>query len=533
MKRIPPLAPSLALLLAALLGAAPARAQTKLEGEYQFQVDLRKQDRFYEWDFDSNNNDTFNQVQLRLFSAPSPGIEAFLRTEAEWNSGSNHNARPRLQYRDAHLRFRREFGRRGVDTYLFSRQNRYWVENHLIQAVQDGPMGNYGNGQGIRIDTWGFAGLHTALVYSDFSSPCLGQSSSPFGTTRCDSVRSGLTDDGYVARVWGPFLKDKLRAGFTYNRKNEREEGDRSQDLQFTEVYAADLRATLRDVDYRIEIARGRENILTGRVHRGELPADALQWHLGRFSLAHPQAALPQDMILKAEARSFRLGTSRLGYFNAAPTFWILGPQFRNQLGDGNNDEHGLALNTWYLLPTRAITLTTNYVQYQKEVFQQRKVRELYEEMYTEYVNGFTTKFAYRRRRTEDFNPGTQETGLTKNDDLFGELVVENTLAWLRVQGRVKDLGTPFRKDLMSIETSVNVSHSVKIYNRYTFANDPGRLRKGMFTELQYRPTGNVELFLAYGPFWIGSGSNPVFEGNLEGSGDQRDLLRLLLKGNF
>jgi hypothetical protein len=54
-----------------------------------------------------------------------------------------------------------------------------------------------------------------------------------------------------------------------------------------------------------------------------------------------------------------------------------------------------------------------------------------------------------------------------------------------------------------------------------------------MFSELQYRPTGSVEMFLSYGAFWIGAGSNPGYEGNLEGSGDQRDLVRLLLKGNF
>lgn len=522
-----------AAALVAVSIAAPLRAQTRLEGEYQFLVDLRKQDRFYEWAFDSNNNDTFNQVQLRLFSAPYPNIEAFVRTEAEWNSGSNNNRRPRLQYREAHLRFRREMGRRGLDSYLFSRQNRYYVENHLIQVVQDGAAGNNGNGQGIRLDTWGFAGLHTAFIYSDFSGVCLDPTRSPAGATQCEPVRSAQTDDGYIARVWRSFAQDKLRLGATYNRKNEREAADRIQELQFTEVYATDMRLTLFDVDYRIEMARGRENILTGRVHRRELAEDALDWHLGRLRLGDPQGALPDDIVFKAEARSFRFGRAGIGYLNVAPTIWLLGPQYRNQLGDGNNDEKGLAINTWYLLPARAITLTTNWVAYDKEVFQQRKVREFYEEMYTEYVNGFTTKFAYRRRRTEDFNAGTQETRLTKNDDVFGELVVENQLAWLRVQGRIKDLRTAFKKDLLSIETAVNVTRTLKVYNRYTFANDPGRQRKGLFTEVQYRPTPSVELFAAYGPFWIGGGSNPVYEGNLEGSGDQRDLLRLTLKGNF
>lgn len=521
------------LACAACMLVSAAHAQTKLEGEYQFLIDNRKQDRFYPWDYDSNNNDSFAQVQLRLFSAPYPNVEAFLRTEAEWNSGSNNNQRPLLQFREAHLRFRREFGKRGIDSYVFSRQDRFYVENHLIRVVQGGEAGNFGNGQGVRLDTWGFAGLRTALIYSDYSGLCLDPTRGPAGSTICEPVRSAETDDGYVGRVWRPFFADKLRLGTTYNRKNERETADRIQNLQFTEVFATDLRLTLFDIDYRIEMARGRENILKGRVRTGELRADALDWRLSKFSFSDPQAALPDDIVFKAEARSFRFGRPQFGYFNVAPAAWVLGPQFRNQMGDGNNDEKGYAINSWYLLPARAITLTTNWVQYEKEVFQQRKVQEFYEEIFTEYVNGFTTKFAYRRRRTEDLNAATQEIRLTKNDDLFGELVVENRLAWLRVQGRIKDLNTAFKKDLMSIETAVNVSQHVKVYNRYTFANDPGRQRKGLFTEVQYRPTGSVEMFLSYGPFWIGSGSNPVYEGNLEGSGDQRDLLRLLVKGNF
>ena len=58
-------------------------------------------------------------------------------------------------------------------------------------------------------------------------------------------------------------------------------------------------------------------------------------------------------------------------------------------------------------------------------------------------------------------------------------------------------------------------------------------LRKAVFTQLQYRPTGNMELFLQYGPDYIGGGSMPVDEGNLNGSGDQRDLIKFILKGNF
>jgi hypothetical protein len=93
---------------AVLAGVAPVHAFTRLEGEYVFQLDVRKQDRRYEWDFDSNSNDTFNNPQLRLFSQPIPGLEAFTKFEAEWNTGSNSNRRPLFQYREAHVRYNRD-----------------------------------------------------------------------------------------------------------------------------------------------------------------------------------------------------------------------------------------------------------------------------------------------------------------------------------------------------------------------------------------------------------------------------------------
>jgi hypothetical protein len=504
-----------AILAAGLIAAAaPAAAQTKLEGEYQFQMESRKPDRLYPWAFDSNNNDIFNMVQLRLFSVPAPGVETFVKAEAEWNSGGNGNRRPQLQFRDAHLRFRREFGRRGVDAYLFSRQNRYWVENHLIPLIWDGQAGDNGNGQGLRLDTWGFGGLRTAFIVSDFS--------------------GGGNQDAWIARVWRPFFTDNLRLGATYDRKTESTPAATDKDpLRFTEVRAADMRLTLRNVDYRLEIAQGHENLLDGRVRRGEVPREALDWRLDKFSLADPQAAFPDDIVLKGEARSFRFGSPRFGYFNFAPGFYLMGPQFRNYLGDSGNDTKGLYVNSWYLLPARAVTLSTNYGRWENEYFQKRKGWNLEEELLVEFAHGFTTKLRYRASRTEDFNTATQETQLTKNDDVFTELVVENTLAWLRVQGLVKDVDTVFQKEIMAIETSINVSRTVKVYNRFAFANDPVGQRKAMFSELQYRPTGSVELFLAFGPDWIGGGSNPVYEGNLVSGQDHKDLLRLRLRGNF
>ncbi len=507
------------LLAAALLGAAvPASAFTRLEGEYTFLVDVRKQDRRYEWDFDSNNDDTVNLTSFRLFSQPFSGVEAFTKFEAEWNTGSNNTPRPVLQYREGHLHFRKDWGGKGYDAYLFSRQDRFWVDNHLIQIVQGGPSNDGGNAQGARVDTW-FAGpTNLTLIASDFSS----QSNPSTGSL---PDRPVPTDDAYVGRLRREFMGGKLRTGVTWNRKNTRRAGAEKVD---TEVLGTDFRYTLGGVDVSLEYAEGRQ-ITAGTPYPG------YDLRLSKLRLNNPSTGLPADAAIRGEIRSIRVGNYRTGYLNLAPSFWYLGPQYRNQLGDGNNDESGYYLNTWYLVPGRAITLTNNFLSYTKRVNQNRHVTEFYSEAYVEFVNGFTGKFFYRKRTTRDWLIDANETleQVTDNDDVFGEMTVENRLAWLRLQFRIRDLSTLFQKELGSFETSVNISSTLKVYNRFTFGNDPARVRKGLFSELQYRPRHNLELFLAYGPFWIGAGSNPVFEGNLEGSADNKDLVRLTVKGTF
>ncbi|NNF07854.1 MAG: hypothetical protein HKN21_13910 [Candidatus Eisenbacteria bacterium] len=492
-------------VVGALLAPQSAEAITKLEGEYQFQIDLRKQDRRFVWDFDSNNDDTFNLMSFRLFSQPTEGVEAFTKFEAEWNTGSNNNARPQFQYREAHLRFRKDYGGKGFDSYLFSRQNRFWVDNHLIRIV-DGEQAKDGdNAHGARVDMWGPNRLNFSFIASDFSSQGL------------------QTDDAFIARLRKEWWDGKFRTGATWNRKNTRlADAERF----VTEVFGLDFRYRVGTLDFSLEYAEGQQRDPAVSYRSDDFSPTKL-------SLKHPGDGLPDDSILKGEFRSLRFGNPDFGYFNVAPSFWYLGPNFRNQLGDGNNDEVGYFINTWYLVPARAVTWTNNYLSYVKRVNQSRHVTEFLSEAYIEYVNGFTSKIFYRNKTTRDYLDGGATKQVQENDDLFAEMQVENRLAWLRVQFRIRDIDTVFQKELSSIETSVNVTETIKLYNRFTFGDDPARSRKGLFSQLQYRPRPNFELFLSYGPDWIGGGSNPVFEGNLEGNADNKDLVKLIMKGIF
>jgi hypothetical protein len=517
-----------AALLATSVPGTPPRAATTLEGSYNLMLDIRKQDRNYPWDFDSNNPDTYSNAEFRLFSAPRPGVEAFLKIGAQWNRDNNNGARPVFQYREAHARYRWDLNNKGFDTYLFSRQNRFWVENHLIQVVQSDPPNNGGNAQGFRVDSWGFlGGLNATLIASDFSGEF-----DPSNSSRTDPSKTG---DAYILRLRREALNRKLRMGFTYNRKVENQAG--SAKNSYYDVIAGDLRYTVKNTDVSLEyaVSDAQGPTVTAANYLYDYTVDAGGKHipdsvqvLGRKFLGLP---LNDRGVWVGEIRSIKMGSPTLGYLNVAPTGWIRGPLYDNKLGDSNRDERGYLISTWYLVPQRAITLTNNFLGYSKGMSRQT-VRELYSEAYVEFVHGFTGKAFYRRHRTTTEKGGGLQQ-YEKQDDVFLELQVESRLAWLRIEGKLQNIGTQNEKQIAAIETSVNVGAKTKIYNRLMFGNDPTSLRRILFTQLQYRPSGNMDLFVQYGPEWIGSGSRPVDNGDLAGSATQRDIVKVYFQGNF
>lgn len=521
--------PLLAAMLAVALAAPPARAgTTKLEGEYQLMFDLRKDSRAFPWDHDSNDGTTWNPLQLRLFSQPRAGIEAFTRVEAGWRRGDNQSERPEFHFGESHLRFRREMGKRGFDSYLFSRQRRMWVDNYLIRFVDDRD-----GAQGVRFETWGFLGMNTTWIVGDQSNQIdpgnlLSEYERRYGVPAPFAPRDSLigqaserTDDFYVVRLRREFLAErKLRLGFTFNRLETWAGRDSvSARSAWKSVMGFDSRLRVGSTDVSLEYGQSFPRF-TDEVSP---PVTVFRRKTGLH--------LPERAVIQAEIRSFKFGTARLGYLNVTPGWWMRGPQWANGLGGPGSDETGFNLQSYYLLPERAITYSNQLLMYGSHTYSQNRVREIYNELYVEFVNGFTGKTSYKRR--DEYSVQRRRQVRDIYNSWFNEMQVESRLAWLRVQSRLMNIGRDDRKQLFVIEDRINLTEKTKIYSRFALGNDPSRLRKGVFTQLQYRPTGNMEMFLQYGPDYIGGGSNPVEDGNLAGSGDQIDEVKFILKGTF
>ncbi len=495
-----------ALALALLLAAGDAAALTKIEGQYQLMLDLRKSDRVFPWDWNSNSDENWNAAELRIFSQPRPGVEAFVKATADWNTGSNNAVRPVFQFNEAHMRFRREAGPRGFDTYVYSKQDRFptW-DQYLIRFIN-----GYGGGQGVRLDTWGFGGLSTWFLVGDYSDQY---------NTNLDPLQ---TDDIYLARVRRDFFKDRrLRVGFTWSR---RENDQASGAKDHNEIFGLAGRYQWHGQDILLEygVSRGTDPSVTytDRLHR-EITVFRLPTGI----------EFPDRHVLQAEIKTVHVPVPLLGTVNCIPTYWTRGAKWQNGQGEPGRDETGFNLNTYYLLPERAITYTNNLLGYSSYATSSYRVREIYNELYIEFVNGFTGKTYYKQR--SEFRRQLGVMAREDFNDWFGEVQVESRLAWLRVQAKVKNVGRADHKQLYAVENSVNLTNTLKVYNRFAFGNDPSILRKAVFSQLQYRPTGNVEMYLQYGPDWIGNSPTPVDEGNLQGSGDQRDLVKFILKGYF
>ncbi len=537
-------------LACVLAGAQSAHAATKLEGYFQTQLDIRKEDRQYPWSFHSTSGDgsDWNYLELRLLAAPQPNVEAFIKTYAQWNPFLSSDRRPSFLLQEAHLKYRLEKGPRAYEAVAFTREQRFWVDNHLIGVVS-GNASNDGNASGLRLETWGPKGFNAVYVASDFS----GQSTPATGAAPNAPVD---TDDAHILRVRRNFFAgDRVRLGLTEARSVRSPQifqipsggGVVQRDTaSWVNVLAVDTRVTIATTDIAIEYAHASKRdfqyvTLVDGVPCSDSPSGLDLSRLGDGLWR----ALPSNGVLRAEVRSLRVGTPRIGYLSIAPSYRVLGRHWDNPLGDGTRDEVGWFLNSWYLLPQRAITVTANYGDYRKRFDQDAHWKDYYVEMYTEYLGGFTSKFAYRERDgltrpgrgSECAAPPASMLSFRQNtQEAFAEVTAQSTLAWARLQFKARRVEEGVRlthQQLYALESSVNLSNTVKLYSRLSFGNDATRTRTGTFTELQFRPYGNMELFASYGPWWIGDSPNPVDDADLAGSAENRDIIKLTLRGWF
>jgi len=495
-------------LLEFLILVGIAHTQVKLEGYFEGQFGKTYDSESFKW----NMWDPNYYLETRLTATPIANTEAYLKFYADkWNQAGQQMDHSESILSEGHIKFRQEYKGRGIQTIFFTRESgNYWTDGSMLNILNTGSVNNDGNGQGGRLDLWESWGGSATYVFSDFS--------------------SGVGDDIHLLRLRQSFLHKKLFTGIFYQRKNYGTGGQKD----YNEVVATDIKIQFGRYFFNGELAfgnvpseqevvslnksyqeQGREFFKKGKYYDG----------LKEF--------FKENIATKVEFRGMRLGTPQLGYWYVNPCVWSYGKCYRNYMGENKYDEYGYGINSYYFVPQRAITLTCNYSQYKKHEAEEYStgkscdpVTNLYSEAYIEFINGFKGK-VYYNKKDEVWHGGKY-----KHYDFFAELSVENRLAKLLTQFKIKDIGDTWEKQIAGIECAVNLTDRWRAFARGMIVNDRVGSRSSIFGELLYRIGSNTELYLQYGPSWWGAYGLVNDDGFVSG-GYMKKEIKLILKGWF
>jgi hypothetical protein len=488
------------LLLASWV--APAAAVTSLEGYSSIMTEWRNSGGG-DPSWGLNNPQLY--AELRLKSSPWQNIDSFLKVSAESNRRTdqldNRDVKEtKFFFREAHVRFRAN----RFETHLFSGQDRFWLNEPLLQIVDTGQVKHDDWGpraQGIRLDFWdtyGFSGAAFISERSDYTSAGWGELSSAEqgyspGSTVGDTL-TGSTDDYRGFRINKRMWRDQINLGSTYARKDYNESAFEPNPSGFDETIAFDAELALGDIVPALT-QFGRVTWVSeyGYTMSGHLRDDVD----------------PGVHGFKTELRDIRVGPTR--FLGSWETY---GKDFYNQgLAHGDrrnlNDYTQYYLEGHYRVPTKAVNLKgwirhaepddPNSTSHASSI---GTTDEWGSEAYIEFLNGFTGKTEYKVYKD---NNGTWP-------NLFFELIGENRVVKLRTQFRIKDIDTVYELTAYGFEANVNISDLWKFYARVLNVDEESESRQTAFAQIRYLGWNSAEFFVEFG--------NPDHSNDLVNDGD-------------
>ena len=466
-----------------------------IEGFYESQIGRTQESDSFDWNiWDSNF-----YLETRMFGNPNNNTSYYIKFYPY--KDYNDSFRSLAVMSESNISFRDEINGYGFNSILFFRESQhYWLDGSMLNLLNTGIVNNDGNGQGARLDMWHKFNGSMTYVFSDFS--------------------QGDSDDIHLMRYRQSFLNEKVNTGFYMLRKNY----SSGISNEYNQVIASDLKLFFGRYFLNTEIAvskvpsDGSIEILNNNYDKDEI--------------------FKSNIAFQTELRGLRLGAPKLGYWFINPGFFSFGNTYRNYLGDNQSNKYGYWINTYYLVPERAVTLVMNYSFYEKiipdtisldytsEKMITNPITNLYTEIYIEFINGFKGKVSFNKK--DEFWQGQYY----KHYDILSELSVENYLAKLLAQYKIKDFGEIWEKQITGVELSVNLTEQWKFFTRGMIVNDRVGSRYSFFTEFQYRTSGNTELYLQYGPNYLGQYGLTNDDG-FASSGSMIKELKIILKGWF
>lgn len=491
------------LLIPILIFSSLFAGQMQMQGYFSAEFGKNLENDQFNW----NMWDPNIYLETKLYGQPLPNSDIYFKlyNEKDWEY-YKQSGNSLAVFSEGHVGFRQEKNNYGFSSKLFMRESGdYWLDSSLLGLIHTGSVNNDGNGQGVRFDFWHPHNGSMSYVFSDFS--------------------QGSGDDIHLLRYRQSFLKEKLRTGIFFQRKHYSTEAPKD----YNQVAAIDLKLQAGRYFFNGETA------VSWTPSDDDIVTQNEEYY--RNWKEFPKA----NIASKMELSGFKVGNSKIGNWFFSPGFYIYGNTYRNYMGENKNNEIGYWMNSYYLVPQRAITLTVNYSGNQNlvadsiSVFSEGEIQTkaiydpfttLYTEAYIEFVNGFKGKISFTKK-DEKWQGNTY-----KHYDFFSELTVENKLAKLLAQFKLKDMGETYEKQIAGIEISVNLTDNWRVFTRGMIANDRVGSRHSIFGEIQYRLSGNTEVFLQYGPSWYGP-YGLVNDDQFASGGEMEEEIKLIIKGWF
>ncbi len=508
-----------AILTMLVLPASSALAANKLEGYYSLFLGGKREGNNWQFGPPGDNGMPNHYAELKFLSQPSDKFEIFSKLRA-WSSRDDYLTTSVEYYNppwlnaEGHLRLKDK----KYDAYIFYRENRFYINDEpLLRLIDEGKLkyDNYGpQAQGVRFDFWktsflGIENLGGTVIISDSGTAL------PFG------------DTNYIARLRHEAWDGRIVSGTMFLRQDQ---GIDPRGLAYNHVYSGDISFSPREL------------VKTG-LHLGPISLEQSRW-----TAEAAWSILPADEedynFSRYHARAWAVEVRDIHVDDITIHAWYndFGENFRSYLSRRFHDDHQYnriekhAEAIW-LVPRKSVTAKVSYDHSQLRVQEDpggglRPSSTWYAELYTEYVNGFTSRFAYRN--WHGYDGSLEVNDFFSYPDWFAEVSVENFLAKVRLQARIHDAGTFRQVTIYGFDMNVNLTEKLTGYLRALNVNENAEARHTMFAQLKYDLGWGADLYFAYGD--PGQSDNLAYTDWFvnESNGDNlRDQLQLTLSAWF
>ncbi len=470
-------------LSALLITPDTVDARVRLEGYYETEAVAESNNSLQEgdrWVF----NPMKHLYEFKFGANPHRNLDLWTKFNSDNNNIDRNLHVRRFWLIEGHLRAHGE----GWEAFAFTKEDRYWMANVLSHFFTwaDGSRLRTGDNMGIRLDRWHPSGLHATVIYSDFT-----------GTQE-------PAEDAKIVKLDRYWEKQKLFVAGYWLRKDwngRTSEGDvLYNDDEYNQVLGLDMR-----------------------------------WNHGfEWAMQLGHSTIPGQRIYGAHDNAWAFATEirnlLVGPFQLVLSHRNYGKEFFNYLS-GALDAGGQQGRRYYNgeilygFPLRAVTTKIRYEHYDQDpigTVREQSVDQVYTEIYVEFIHGFASRVYYEKSDNLD--------GRWKH--FFGEMSVENFLAKLKAQFKIRNLGTKYEEIVYGIDLGFKLSDRFKANLRALTSDDRRTVlaRQSLWAQAIYHVGDQMELTFDYGPSWHGDNdltNDGDFAGNSSADVTHRFALRM------